>query len=121
MYGILLNESLHNPAGFGLSNEVRWHNTAIDSGIISVLFSLGWLGTLLLSAGVVYLLAKSKLWSNSHDEFVLVSRAIAIALLSQSLGGNMFVGATGAMFWIFTGMNLGGLRRPEVPNRLATS
>jgi hypothetical protein len=114
MYGALLDQSVHSPTGFGLSNEVMWHNTAIDSGIIALLFSLGWLGTLLFAVGILHLLLKSGCRYKCHDVSVLVVRSIMIALLAQILSGNVFVGVTGAMFWIFAGMHLAVLRRSQL-------
>jgi hypothetical protein len=106
MYRMLLNQSAQNSAGFGLSNEVRWHNTAIDSGIISMLFSLGWLGTLLFAAGIAYVLGRCSQRLEVQDEFALVGQSIMTALLAQSLSGPVFVGVNGILFWMFAGMNL---------------
>ncbi|MGC2508765.1 MAG: O-antigen ligase family protein [Candidatus Acidiferrales bacterium] len=112
MYGELINRSIENPAGFGLSNQTMWHSTPIDSGIISTLFSLGWLGSLLFGAGVLSIFLPRVASSNS-DTFVLVSRAISIAILAQIVGGNIFVGINGTMFWMFAAVNLVGHRVSE--------
>jgi hypothetical protein len=47
------------------------------------------------------------------DEFLSASKAIILAILAQIVSGNIFVGVTGAMFWMFAGMYLGGLRYHE--------
>jgi hypothetical protein len=113
MYGSLMNLSVHNPTGFGLSNQVNWHDTAIDSGILSLLFSLGWLGTLLFAAGLFHLLLMSGWRFKDRDRSVVVAGSIVIALLAQILSGPIFVGVTGAMFWMFAGMHLGAVRRSK--------
>lgn len=107
MYGELIDDSIQNPAGFGLSNQTMWHGTPIDSGIISTLFSLGWLGSLLFAAGVLSIFLSRGASSNA-DTFVVASRAITIALVAQIVGGNSFIGINAAMFWTFSAVSLGG-------------
>jgi hypothetical protein len=120
MYGELINESIENPAGFGLSNQTVWHSTPIDSGIISMLFSLGWLGSLLFGVGILSILSTRRACSET-DTFMLAGRAIAIAILGQVIGGNIFVGINGMVFWMFVAMIFSGQRLSEaedVQNRM---
>jgi len=112
MYSELIEQSIENPAGFGLSNQTVWQNTPIDSGIISMLFSLGWLGTLLFAAGILsgFLALRA---GPGTDPFAVAGRAIAVAILAQIVGGNTFVGINAVIFWMFVGMGLSGNRAYE--------
>jgi hypothetical protein len=105
MYEVLFQEVAHNPFGIGLNNLEVSHGVAIDSGILAMLFSLGWLGSGLFAAGIACLLLKK---SKDRDEFWSASRAIILAILAQIVGGNIFVGVTGAVVWMFGGMLLAG-------------
>ena len=115
MYGELIGQSIENPAGFGLSNQTVWQNTPIDSGIISMLFSLGWLGTLLFAAGVASIFLALRNCPGT-DPFMVAGRAIATAIFVQIVGGNTFIGINAVIFWMFVGMNLSGNRVYETEN-----
>jgi len=110
MYRSLIRQTIDNPFGLGLSNETFWHNIPIDSGIVSVLFSMGWLGSFLFAAGILHLFLVEGRAPRKGDEFASVCRAIAVALLVMILSGNIFVGMNGMMFWTFAAMNLSGYR-----------
>lgn len=105
MYEVLFQETAHNPFGIGLNNIEVSHGMAVDSGILAMLFSLGWLGSGLFAAGIVCLLIQK---NKGRDEFWSASRAIILAILAQIVGGNIFVGVTGAVVWMFAGMLLAG-------------
>jgi hypothetical protein len=111
MYGALIGQIVQNPFGIGLSDETMWHNTPVDSGIISALFSLGWPGAFLFAAGILSALLTSGRIQSRTDAFALVSRAITISLLVGILGGNVLVGITGTMLWTFIAIDLAGGRR----------
>ena len=106
MYRVLTNDVTDNPFGHGLKNLESSHGMAVDSGILTVVFSLGWLGSLLFAAGIVSLFLMKKSWMATSDEFPGIAKAIMIAILVQVIGGNVFVSVTGAMFWMLAGMYL---------------
>jgi hypothetical protein len=104
MYRILIADAIDNPFGHGLKNLEVSRGIAVDSGILIVLFSLGWLGTLLFGAGVLSLFAgEERSLKDSHPS-AIVTKAIIIAILMQVIGGNIFVNVTGAIFWTFVGL-----------------
>jgi hypothetical protein len=106
MYEALTTEALTAPFGSGVSNSNEWHNFMIDSGFLVIFLSFGWFGTVAFLTGVVLFLWHTRKNSSSEnlDEFQIACRAICIALLMQMVGGNVFTGVLGAMFWIFAGM-----------------
>jgi hypothetical protein len=106
MYRVLTNDAIDNPFGHGLKNLEISHGMAVDSGILAIIFSLGWLGSMLFAAGIVSLFLKKNPSMPANDDFPVVGKAIMIAILAQIVGSNVFVSVTGAMFWMFTGMFL---------------
>ena len=55
MYRVLTDDALHNPFGQGLNNLEVVRGMALDSGVLSLVFSMGWLGSALFGAGLVSL------------------------------------------------------------------
>jgi hypothetical protein len=109
MYRVLALDVSDHPFGYGVSNKTTSQDMAIDSGILSMLFSLGWLGSLLFGAGALSLLMKDGADWRQSDPFLVVCRAVIIALFAQLIGGNIFIGINGALFWLFSGASLAGL------------
>jgi hypothetical protein len=107
MYRTLAIEAIEDPFGHGLSNmTMTRQGIPIDSGFLSALYSLGWLGTLLFAIGTVSVFLGRPKSLEKRDEFVGASRAIMIAMVAQLVSGNIFAGINGAVFWIFVGLDL---------------
>jgi hypothetical protein len=106
MYRVMVNDAIDNPFGHGLKNTESVHGMAVDSGVLTLIFSLGWLGTILFSVGILSLVLTKHSGAAVDNEFLGVGKAIMIAILSQVVGGNVFVSVTGAMFWMLAGMYL---------------
>ena len=83
---------------------------AVDSGFLLMLFSMGWIGTLIFGAGIFCVLARTGPSGKKKDEFRVALKAGMIGLVAQLIGGNIFVGVSGAMFWMFAGMYLASER-----------
>jgi hypothetical protein len=78
-----------------------------DSGLMNIPFVLGWPGSLLYLAGSVWLLIRALRSGGARsDLFVLVSRGIVVAMLTQLLFFNSLVGTAGIVFWSFLGLTL---------------
>jgi hypothetical protein len=105
MYRILTADAIDNPFGYGLKNLEVSHGVGVDSGILAAVFSLGWLGAVLFGAGVLSLFFR-KTPSAASDEFSQVGRAIMLAILLQIIGGNVFIGVNGILFWMSVGICL---------------
>jgi hypothetical protein len=113
MYRVLVNDALSNPFGHGLKNLEIAHGIAVDSGILILVFSLGWFGSAFFAAGVLSFFLQKEHPQEKSDEFSRAGKAVMIAILAQLVSGNIFVNVTGAMFWIFAGMYLGARRYYE--------
>jgi hypothetical protein len=70
---------------------------------------LGWFGSILFGAGI-FTIFLSRGGMGREDEFLQVGKAAMIAILSQTIGGNVFVGVIGVTFWSLTGMWMAGRR-----------
>ncbi|MGA7935253.1 MAG: O-antigen ligase family protein, partial [Kovacikia sp.] len=111
-YNSLLNLALTEVVGGGMGFEIQ--NTSIgsrDSGILSMLFSLGWFGIIPYLAGLGFLffnlLHKSQ---SGSDSFATAAMAIAIGTLSQ-IGLNVATaGVIGLVLWGFLGMTIAAKR-----------
>jgi hypothetical protein len=110
MYKLLVQDAIDHPFGHGLSNLTVSHGVAVDSGILAMLFSLGWMGSAVFAAGIFLLFTVSRHGPDGDDQFSKAAKAIMIALLAQIVGGSVFVSVTGAMFWVFAGMYLAAPR-----------
>ncbi len=106
MYKILSRDAIENPFGQGLQITETSHGIAVDSGILLMLFSLGWIGSALFMVGILCVFTRSPRISKKQDEFVVIAKAGMIAIIAQMIGGNIFVGVSGAMFWIYGGLYL---------------
>jgi len=117
-YQEFLPQALLNPVGEGLGStglatklstpEGELGELAVfDSGLMNILFVLGWPGSLLYVGGLVWLLFYVfRGGGPGSDVFAAVSRAIAIAMLAQLVFGNSLVSLAGMIFWSFLGLAL---------------
>jgi hypothetical protein len=111
MYRALLTEVTESPFGDGFENKDEVKGFAVDSGILITLFTLGWVGSLVFGAGVAAICLELLRQNDRQDRFSLASKAIAIAIVAQVVGGNVFVNVTGAMFWMFAGLCMSANQR----------
>ena len=101
MYRIVGAVALRSPFGHGLRNQEIVGNRVVDSGLLVMLLSLGWLGILLYGAGVLaFVLRRARA---RNDDLARVCEAICLAYLVQLVGGPVFTSVTGALFWICAG------------------
>ena len=85
----------------------------IDSGILELLYTFGWPGTLLFASGLgLALTTAMRTWSRPTDPFSLAALAVAVSLLAQMLFFNTLIGAVGLIFWTMLGLVLASQRIP---------
>ncbi|MEG3990055.1 O-antigen ligase domain-containing protein [Microcoleus sp. S28C3] len=102
LYGKTLNLALSEVIGKGNGTL-----QPIDSGIIELLLTLGWMGAipyiggLLLSFYSLFQSSKSK-----SDPFPSAARAIVVGFLPMLAGSNVIVGISGMVFWGFLGLGM---------------
>ncbi|MBD2022476.1 O-antigen ligase domain-containing protein [Leptolyngbya sp. FACHB-36] len=106
--GIALNQVLGQGLGSTLPSDSLGSN---DSGVLSLLFTLGWLGTLPYVAGLGLLLFYGA--GNSMpqtDTFGKTAQAIVLGALAQIGLNNVMLGVFGMVLWSFLGMTIAAQR-----------
>lgn len=99
-YEQLLGEAITNIFGKGIGSP------KYDSGILAMLFSLGWIGTLLYMGGLILLLYSFLNASYQPDVFLYIIRAIIFGVLAQFVLAAVFIGVGGVIIWGFLGLGL---------------
>jgi hypothetical protein len=110
--------ALSYPSGGGLGAVSRAGGgvsagAAQDSGILTILFTLGVPGTLIYGLGLALLFLwvwKSVRGDPGGDRMPVAMAGAAVAVLSTMPFGNMFSGVTGVYLWGFLAMALAGIR-----------
>lgn len=111
-YSALLGDAFTEVVGQGLGFELESSNLGSqDSGILTLLFSLGWLGTIPYVAGITLLLYTVFQGAEARfDEFASAARAIAVGIFAQ-MGLNVaMLGVVGMVLWGFLGIALAASR-----------
>ena len=102
LYGGTLNLALSEVIGKGNGTL-----QPIDSGIIELLLTLGWMGAIPYIGGILlifYSLFQSS--KSKSDPFASAARAIVVGFLPMLAGSNVIVGIAGMVFWGFLGLGL---------------
>lgn len=111
-YNELLGEALTEGVGRGLGATVESeHLGSQDSGILTLLFSLGWLGTVPYVTGMFLIFLQLFQGTEARfDTFASAARAIAFGTFAQ-IGLNVsIIGVVGVVFWGFLGIGLAASR-----------
>ncbi len=109
-----LNSALTNALGNGIGNtyvakDGKLEPVIIDSGILDLLFTLGWFGAVFYLGGVLLLLYNLFQYSEYRfDPFMAAARAISISCFMMLPGGNAMVSFTGIVLWGFLGIAIAG-------------
>jgi hypothetical protein len=102
LYGTTLNLALSEVIGKGNGTL-----EPIDSGIIELLLTLGWMGAIPYIGGIflsfysLFQASKSK-----SDPFASAARAIVVGFLPMLAGSNVIAGISGMVFWGFLGLGM---------------
>jgi len=113
-------EIAQQPFGEGLGSTDTLHNTEGDDDIIGphdstlleILYSLGWMGSMIYAVGLV-LLAMRLMNTVRGDPFVTSSKAILAGLFAQCLLNSILLGILGFMVWTFASMSLARVELAE--------
>jgi O-Antigen ligase len=116
LYGDFFLTSATNVVGEGIGSANRATKLAadedladyrnIDAGVLEVMFVLGWPGTLLYVAGLVWLLSEAFGGPARHDLAVKAAGAVVLAILAMTLSYNTLINVGGVVFWTFLGLML---------------
>lgn len=111
-YNTALGMALSELVGQGLGGVIISDFLgANDSGILSLLFLLGWLGTLpYLSGLLLLLLSLTRKIEGGDDTFAAASRAIAFGTFAQIGLNESMLGVFGMVLWGFLGIALAAQR-----------
>ena len=101
------------PYGEGMGSTETNHNTAgddeligpHDSSILEILYSLGWMGSLVYLLGLASLVFQVFRTGNT-DSLVTSSKAILVGFATQFLLNSVLIGVLGFMVWTFASMSL---------------
>lgn len=112
LYADITNRVMNTPLGEGMggtgpaatmSQGMAMQN--FDSGLLDIVFSLGWFGAVVFIVGVVGLVVFAlRIREVRGDYFDLALRAAALATLSILPSFNSLVGVDGIVFWGFLGL-----------------
>ena len=102
LYNVVLGEAISEFIGKGNGNL-----DPIDSGVIEMLLTLGWMGTIPYLGGILLLLFSLFQGSqSSSDPFASAARAIVVGFLPMLAGSNVIIGISGMVFWGFLGLGM---------------
>ncbi|MBD3882926.1 O-antigen ligase domain-containing protein [Phormidium tenue FACHB-886] len=105
-YTQLIGLAVMNVWGDGIGN-IRDFGRPLDSAFLVILFSLGWLGTLLYTGGYgLLLLQLFQGRESSIDSFAATARAISLTGAFMMLFGPIILGVSGAVIWGFLGIGM---------------
>jgi len=107
-----LGLALTNSFGNGLGNIWKVNEKTgqievlvIDSGILDMFFTLGWLGAIpYMGALILMIITVSQYTEARFDSFVSAARAIAISSCSQLIIGSGMLSVSGMIMWGFFAM-----------------
>jgi len=102
LYGTTLNLALNEVIGKGNGTL-----QPIDSGIIELLLTLGWMGAIPYVGGLLlifYSLFQSS--KSKSDPFASAARAIVVGFLPMLAGSNVIISIPGMVFWGFLGLGM---------------
>ncbi|MHB0961597.1 MAG: O-antigen ligase family protein [Gemmatimonadaceae bacterium] len=82
-----------------ISSDIE-RQASIDNGFLEIFYVLGWPGGAMVMMGLLgQLLTLARFRDSRHDAFANAARAVFWSFLSVLLIGDIFSGASGAMFW----------------------
>jgi hypothetical protein len=106
LYGTTLNLALSEVIGKGNGTL-----QPIDSGIIELLLTFGWMGAIPYISGLLlsfYSLFQAS--KSNFDPFANAARAIVVGFLPMLAGSNVIAGISGMVFWGFLGIGMAAIK-----------
>jgi hypothetical protein len=122
IYDSGLNSALSSIVGHGFGGlwEVKngqLKQIVVDSGILDMLATLGWIGTLPYLTGLFLALFQVfKSPCAKFDTFAATARAISLSYCFQMVMGTAVIGLPGLLIWAFLGIGLAADRYYEYEN-----
>lgn len=118
LYDYQLGEALSKFQGVGIGNTMyldvitgEWVKLNIDSGILNLFFTLGWMGGSIYLSGLILIIVESFSSLSSHvDSFINISFAIGISFACQIIFGSTFISLGGLFLWGFLSLAIAGYK-----------
>lgn len=117
LYGRELDSAIFNYQGtgigaaFGFDENGQPVNIPIDSGIIALMNTLGWFGSIPYLGGIALLFWDMfKPTTIRFDQFMNSCRALCVTFVILMIIANSLVGFGGIIFWGFSAMTVAGRR-----------
>ena len=100
MYRAATIDALTNPLGEGLGSEI------FDSGFVTILWQLGWVGGSLYLGGLLWLIWSAVLSPKAvlPDQFTIILAATALGYFANLSFGTEHVEIAGCVMWSFLGL-----------------
>lgn len=124
-FGGFFLSAISNPLGQGLGNVWKTNSEGelvqivTDNGIVDILFTLGWLGSIPYILGTCMMMSQAmRSPYASQDTFMNASRSISLSLLLQLIFANALLGVGGMLIWTFLGISLAGDRYHHHQNQI---
>jgi hypothetical protein len=76
----------------------------MDSGIVHLLYSCGWMGAAMYLAGIVLFLRRLPTPRSSADPMAPVYSAVLVAITFELLFATVLIGPAAAMLWTYIGL-----------------
>jgi O-Antigen ligase len=87
----------------------KWVSVSIDNGLLVLLFTLGWFGTIPYLAGLLPMIINVlRVPEVSFDSFMSSTRALGISYCSLLLFEGSITGISGILLWGFLGITMAG-------------
>ncbi|GAB4461735.1 MAG: hypothetical protein OHK0037_11360 [Elainellaceae cyanobacterium] len=83
----------------------------LDSAILDIFFTLGWVGAIPYLGGIIFLLINLfKDTAIRSDSFASIARSIALAIFFQFIFSSVMLGIQGMVLWGFIGIGMAASR-----------
>lgn len=112
MYSTVGVELLFNPIGQGLGART------FDSGFVTIMYQLGWLGGLFYLGGLVTMMIRVVRDTPSSDRFATLTAGIALAFFALLLMGTQVGAVNGCVFWSCIAFAVAAQRHNEESTRV---
>ncbi len=110
LFGVAVLQLTGNGLGYVIEQGNFGSN---DSGVLTMLFTLGWFGTVLYLSGLILLLLRTLQTAGQDDSLFYVFRSVSFAVIVQIPLGAVVLGVYGVVFWSFLGMAMAGRKHTQ--------
>ena len=117
LYRSTTDDALLSPVGkgigsFGTAARLGGGSiVAFDSGVLEIPFTLGWPGTILYLAGLIWMIVGAiQITKSETDQFAVIASSIVLAFMAMMVFNNHLKGIGGLAVWSFLALALAAKR-----------